>query len=66
MNGEDSGSLISILYNHGYLSEEYQKTAQEMYAYYSVIERDETLPLSERQDAMQEWRVKHKQLLIKE
>ena len=66
VDGRDSGSLISTLYNHGYLSEEYQKIAQEMYAYYSVIEKDETLPLKERQSAMQERWVKHKQLLIKE
>jgi 5'-nucleotidase len=65
-NGKDSGSLISVLYNEGYLSLHYQKTAQAYYQYYLPIEKDETLPFAERKAAMLEWRVKHKQLLIAE
>jgi 5'-nucleotidase len=65
-NGKDSGSLISVLYNEGYLSQEYQQTAQAYHQQYSAIEKDETLPFEERKSAMMEWRTKHKQLLIKE
>lgn len=60
------GSLISVLYHEGYLSEEYQTTAQEWYNYYSKIERDTTLPVEQRKAAMQEWWTKHKKLLIEE
>ncbi len=59
-------ALISILLEDGYLSKEYQEKAQWFFDYYHPIEGDENLPLQERKNAMQEWREKHKLLLIEE
>lgn len=63
---KDTGSLISILRNGNYLSQQYTKAAQEYYAHYSVIERSLDLPLEEKTSAMQEWREKHLQLFVDE
>jgi cytosolic 5'-nucleotidase 3 len=65
-NGKDRWALISVLYNDGYLSEEYQKTAQWYYKHYHAIEIDETISLEQRKNAMLEWWTKHKIILIKE
>ena len=59
-------SLISVLYEDWYLSSEYQKIAQWFFDYYHPIEIDENISLEKRKSAMQEWREKHKLLLIKE
>lgn len=59
-------SLISVLYEDGYLSEEYQKTAQGYFDHYHPIEVDPNIPFEEKKQAMEEWWVKHKQLLIAE
>ena len=59
-------SLISILYTQGHLSPEYQRQAQALHDHYLPIEKDETIPLEERKQAMVEWWREHKELLIKE
>jgi hypothetical protein len=46
------------------LDEDYSIKAKEMYAKYSVIEHNDTLPFVGRQAAMVEWRTTHKELLI--
>jgi len=59
-------SLISVLYEEWYLSKEYQETAQWFFAYYHPIEIDNNISMEEKKRAMEEWRRKHKLLLIKE
>ncbi len=59
-------SLISVLYEEWYLSKEYQETAQWFFAYYHPIEIDNNISMEEKKRAMEEWRTKHKLLLIKE
>ncbi len=63
---EYRASLISILYEEGYLSEKYQKTAQWFASKYRPIELDNNIPMEEKKKAMEEWRTKHKLLLIEE
>ncbi len=59
-------SLISVLYEEWYLSKKYQKTAQWFFAYYHPIEVDNNISIEDKKRAMEEWRTKHKILLIKE
>ncbi len=66
VDGEYKASLISVLYEDGYLSQEYQQKAQAMFAHYHPIEVDESIPVAERSAQMQQWREDHKRLLIAE
>jgi Pyrimidine 5'-nucleotidase (UMPH-1) len=63
--GKARESIISLLRHENILDEEYSQLTKAMYAKYSIIEHDDTLPLSQRQDAMVEWRTTHKELLMK-
>ena len=65
-NWKYRASLISVLYEDWYLSEEYQKTAQWFAAKYRPIELDNAISIEDKKSAMEEWRTKHKLLLIKE
>ena len=57
-------AIISILYNKWYLSEEYSKKAKELENIYIPIEKDENIPLETRKLKMNEWRRRHKELLV--
>lgn len=57
-------SIIAILYQKGYLSEEYSIKAKELEQYYLPIEKDENIPLETRKSEMREWWNKHIDLLI--
>ena len=57
-------SIIAVLYNNKYISEEYSKKAKELEVYYKAKEDDNTIPIEEKKKLMKEWRVKHEQLLI--
>jgi len=57
-------AIISVLYNKWYLSEEYSKKAKELENIYIPIEKDENIPLETRKLKMDEWRRKHKKLLV--
>ncbi len=63
--GKARWSIISLLRHENILDEEYSQLTKAMYAKYSVIEHDDTLPLEERQNAMVEWRESHEDLLMK-
>jgi hypothetical protein len=52
------------LYNYNYLSEDYSKKAKELENFYMPKEEDRSIPLEERKVLMNEWWVKHEQLLI--
>ena len=56
--------IIAVLYNYNYLSEDYSKKAKELEKFYMPKEEDRTIPLEERKVLMNEWWVKHEQLLI--
>ena len=57
-------SIIAVLYNYNYLSEDYSKKAKELEKFYMPKEEDRTIPFEERKILMHERRVKHEQLLI--
>ncbi len=57
-------AIISVLYNKWYLSDEYSKKAKELESIYIPIEKDENIPLETRKLKMDEWRRRHKELLV--
>ena len=57
-------SIIAVLYNYQYLSEDYTQKAKELEKIYQPKEEDQTLSWEERQVLMNERRVKHFQILI--
>ena len=57
-------SIIAVLYNNKYISEEYSKKAKKLEAFYKAKEDDSSIPIEEKKKLMKEWRVKHEQLLI--
>ena len=57
-------AIISVLYNKWYLSQEYSKKAKELESIYIPIEKDENIPLETRKLKMDEWRRRHKELLV--
>ena len=63
-NGKSRPSIISLLYNEGVLDEDYTQQAQAMRKHYSTIEHDKSLPFAVREEAMEEWWTKHKELLM--
>ncbi len=56
--------IIAVLYNYNYLSEDYSKKAKELESFYMPKEEDQTIPFEKRKKLMNEWRIKHEQLLI--
>lgn len=58
-------SIISVLYNEWYLSDDYSTNAKKLENIYKPIEMDESLWLEEKQEKMIEWRKRHNELLIK-
>jgi 5'-nucleotidase len=65
LNGEKTPSIISVLRNENYLSEEYSIKAKELANYYHPIEVDPALSIKVKKKKMQEWWEKHFDLLIK-
>ena len=57
-------SIIAVLYNYDYLSEDYSKKAKELEKFYMPKEEDRSIPFEERKNLMNERWVKHEQLLI--
>ena len=65
VNGKKINSLLSILRDEGYLTENYPEKAKALFAKYHSIEIDHNISISEKKKAMHEWWVKHFELLIK-
>jgi len=65
VNGESVPSLISVLRDGNYLTPDYAKKAQELYAKYHLIEIDQKIPPEQKKKAMEEWWMTHFDLLIK-
>ncbi len=64
-NGQKRPSLISILRDDPrYLGPDYAKRAHALYDHFGALEHDLKIPLSERKEAMMEWWITHKKLLI--
>ena len=57
-------SIIAVLYNYNYLSEDYSKRAKQLENFYMPQEEDQTIPFEKRKILMNEWWTKHEQLLI--
>ncbi len=64
-NGKSRPSIISLLYNEWVLDDDYSKQAQALFDHYVHIEHDTTLSLEIRQQAMEDRRTEHKELLMK-
>jgi len=64
-NGDKVPSVISILRNWNYLSEEYSKEAQKLFDKYHKIEIDPKMSLEEKTKYMREWWKTHYDLLIR-
>lgn len=58
-------SLISVLRSEWYLSEEYAKSAYELFDYYNPIEVNPNIALEEKKKEMTIWWNKHLDLLVK-
>lgn len=63
-NGKKRSSLISVLRDEWYLSEEYRKKAQKLFDYYNPIEIDPNINIEEKSKQMTIWWRKHLKLLI--
>ena len=64
VGGVSIPSIISLLRDNGYLSDEYPKKAHELFDYYHAIEKDLSLDRQVRVEAMNTWWRKHFVLLI--
>ncbi len=64
-NGKSRPSIISLLYNEWILDDDYSKQAQALFDHYVQIEHDTSLSLDIRQQAMEDRRTEHKELLMK-
>lgn len=58
-NWEFVPSLISILRDENYLSENYTKNAKDLFEYYHKIELDNDILIEKKKEFMQEWWTKH-------
>ena len=65
VNGKSVPSIISILREGSYLTPDYTKAANELYAKYHPVEIDPKIPLEEKKKMMKEWWTTHFKLLIK-
>ncbi len=64
VNGKETPSIISVLYNEWYLSQEYSQKAKELADIYRPIESDFSIPLEIRKEKMMERWTKHRNLLV--
>lgn len=65
INDKPVGSIIGLLRAGDYLGSEYSKIAYELFEQYAPIEHDQNIPRAERATKMEEWWIKHSELLIK-
>jgi len=65
VNGKKTPSVISVLREENYLSEEYSEKAKALAEHYHPIEMDFGISLDEKKKYMKEWWEKHFELLIK-
>lgn len=65
-DGKKITSVIAVLRDENYLSENYSKKAHKLYEKYHPIEINPKIPLNEKKKAMYEWWKTHFDLLIKE
>ena len=65
VKGAKIPSIISVLRNENYLSEEYSEKAKNLADYYHPIEVNPSISLKEKKKQMEEWWKKHFELLIK-
>lgn len=64
-DGKEYPSLISVLRNENYISEDYSKKAKELAEKYRRIEYDPKVPHKKKKKYMNEWWTLHNKLLIK-
>jgi len=55
VNGKNVPSLISVLRDNDYITEEYSKKAKALAERYRPIEDDISIPIEEKKKAMMEW-----------
>jgi len=65
VSGKKIPSIISVLRDENYLSEEYSEKAKALADKYHPIELDLNISIEEKKKAMQEWWTQHFDLLIK-
>ncbi len=65
VEGKPRPSLISVLRDENYITEEYSKIAKELFNKYHPIEIDPKIPMEEKKKAMKEWWETHFELLLK-
>jgi 5'-nucleotidase len=58
-------SLMAILRDGNYITRDYAKKAHKLFERYHPIEKDQKIPLREKDKLMHEWWTKHFELLIK-
>lgn len=64
VNGKEIPSVISILRDGNYLTQDYAKKAHALFEKYHPIEINPKIPLKEKKKAMREWWTTHYQLLV--
>jgi len=65
VDGEETPSIISVLRDGSYLTQDYAHRAQELYNKYHPIENDLNIPKEKKKRLMAEWWIAHFELLIK-
>ena len=64
VDGEARPSIISVLRDGNYLTDDYAQKAHALYSKYHQIEKDPYISLNKKKKAMLEWWKKHFDLLI--
>ena len=64
INNKPVTSIVGLIRAGGHLSPEYASAAYALFEKYAPLEHDQTIPRSERMIKMQEWWIKHSELLI--
>ncbi len=65
IDGKPAGSVIGLLRAGGYLTPEYAAESYELFEKYHPLEHNQDIPLPERVLKMEEWWIKHSELLIR-
>ncbi len=65
VNGKPVGSIIALLRAGGHLSAEYETESYALFEKYAPLEHDQSIPRAERAAKMEEWWIKHNELLIR-
>ncbi len=64
IDGKPVGSVIGLLRAGGYLTPEYSAESFELFEKYHPLEHNQDIPRAERMAKMEEWWIKHSELLI--